>query len=73
MGKNKFLYMFIYKYINWTETQYNRCNEAPTKFSTVPAKYFAKVAPGPTISGSAFAKPWMGRGGGGPLKAQAYA
>jgi hypothetical protein len=48
----------------WTETQYNLCNEAPAKFCT--------SAPVPTIPGSAFAKPWMGRGGGGgPLVAQA--
>jgi hypothetical protein len=39
----------------WTETQYNLCNEAPAKFCT--------SAPVPTIPGSAFAKPWMGRGG----------
>ena len=41
----------------WTETQYNLCNEAPAKFCT--------SAPVPTFPGSAFAKPWMGRGGGG--------
>jgi hypothetical protein len=48
------------------ETQYKLCNKAPAKFCT--------SAPGPTIPGSAFAKPWMGAGvggGGGPLVAQA--
>ena len=51
----------------WTETQYNLCNEIPAKFSPVPAplqNVFCKGAPGPTIPGFAFAKPWMGPGGG---------
>ncbi len=52
------------------ETQYTRCNEAPTNFSNSAelCKIFAEMftsAPGSTIPGSACAKPWMDRGGGG--------
>ena len=65
MGVDRYAIGTLYSVrIEWTETQYNLCNEAPAKFCT--------SAPVPTIPGSAFAKPWIGRGGGGgPLVAQA--
>ncbi len=57
----------------WTETQYNRCNDAPVKFSTVPAKYFAKVRPvRPSLVLQMLSHGWAG-GGGGPLEARAFA